>query len=145
MLERTDAITNEVLEPITFVLAYQLYIKTDQSHVFYNSSFTIIPFSSLSSSPSPLPPPPYSSYSMALRPIFGPWPHRFRGFETLRVLWGPTTNPQPGGPVSLFRHLAQNLSGPSGSWATDMCFMFAVAAKLPLSHNYAVVPSPTAV
>ena len=27
MLERTDAITNEVLEPITFVLAYPTVLK----------------------------------------------------------------------------------------------------------------------
>jgi len=34
MLERTDAITNEVLEPITFVLAYlTVFIRTKSSFV----------------------------------------------------------------------------------------------------------------
>ena len=33
MLERTDAITNEVLEQITFVLAYSTVYISDHSHV----------------------------------------------------------------------------------------------------------------
>jgi len=31
MLERTDTITNEVLEPITFVLAYPIVYRTSRS------------------------------------------------------------------------------------------------------------------
>jgi hypothetical protein len=46
MLERTDAITNEVLEPITFVLAYP--------NVFYSSPLTV-PLAHPHTSPEPSP------------------------------------------------------------------------------------------
>ena len=42
MLERTDVLMNEVLEPITFVLAYQLYKNTRRREVvscFYNHNY----------------------------------------------------------------------------------------------------------
>jgi len=32
MLEQTDAVTNEVLEPITFVLAYQTVLRSLTDH-----------------------------------------------------------------------------------------------------------------
>jgi len=37
MLERTDAITNEVLEPITFVLAYPTVFKFEVTEKYLNA------------------------------------------------------------------------------------------------------------
>ena len=50
MLERTDAITNEVLEPITFVLAYPIV-----SQYRIESKFLVRPFHSLSITMTELP------------------------------------------------------------------------------------------
>ena len=40
MLEQTDAITNEVLQPITFVLAYPTVFKLDWNWIQTGVTFT---------------------------------------------------------------------------------------------------------
>jgi hypothetical protein len=42
MLERTDVITNEVLEPITFIVEYPLYPE-DQDSTYFQNAFNYFP------------------------------------------------------------------------------------------------------